>query len=188
MKQGVYDRLWFFILYAFLGWCIEVIYVAVEWGEVVNRGFLHGPVCPIYGFGMLIILFFLQRYSHNLPVLFFGSILLATALEFVVGYGLETIFHERWWDYSDMPLNIMGYVSLKFSLQWGLACVLVVKVVHPMIEKLVAHIPKKAGTVCLYVLLALLLGDLVITLLQLGVQTEQLRGGVLCLTQASIEL
>lgn len=130
-----------FYIYAFLGWCVEVAFAACYEGRFVNRGFLNGPICPIYGFGVLGVVLLLRPLSGNLPLLFLGSVAVTTLIEFMTGFVLEKVFHSRWWDYSDMPLNIGGYVCLLFSLLWGVACLLVLKLVHPLIDSLVQWLP-----------------------------------------------
>lgn len=124
----------FFLIYSFLGWVVEVAYHGVCQGVVVNRGFLNGPVCPIYGFGMLLILYVLLPISDNLLVLFLGGMLLTTAIELFGGWILEKLFHMRWWDYSKEPLNLHGYICLKFSLAWGMGVVAIVRIIHPMVH------------------------------------------------------
>src|SRR5690606_13878404 len=131
MSYTFVDYAWFFLIYAFLGWCTEVAYKAVTSGKFVNRGFLLGPLCPIYGFGMILLLIIFQPIKDNVLLLFFGAIIITSALEFITGYILEKVFHHKWWDYSDVPFNIKGYICLKFSLAWGLAAVFVIHIVHP---------------------------------------------------------
>lgn len=131
--EAMIQLLNFFLIYSFLGWVVEVVFHAVCLGVIVNRGFLNGPVCPIYGFGMLLILYLLLPISDNLLVLFFGGMLLTTAIEFIGGWILEKLFHMRWWDYSNEPFNIHGYICLKFSLAWGLGVVAIVRIIHPIV-------------------------------------------------------
>lgn len=121
----------FFLIYSVLGWITEVIYCAVNTGKVVNRGFLIGPVCPIYGLGMLLILYFLIPVSDNIFILFIGGMILTTSIEFLGGWILETIFNMKWWDYSDKPFNFKGYICLEFSVFWGLGVVFLVRLVQP---------------------------------------------------------
>ena len=113
-----------FFVYGFLGWCTEVAYVAVKQGKFVNRGFLNGPICPVYGFGVGVVVQFLTPVENNLVLLYISSTILVTAIEGITGFLLEKIFHNKWWDYSDQPLNIGGYVCVLFSLIWGVFCVL----------------------------------------------------------------
>lgn len=165
MPFTLYELLWFVLIYGFFGWCCEVVFAAVTTGKFVNRGFLNGPICPIYGFGMLIVLLCLHPVAENLLLLFVGAVILTSALEFVTGFLLEQVFHEKWWDYTDTPFNIKGYVCLKFSLLWGLAGTFIVRLVHPPIQKLVDWVPPTLGWSLLAVLLALLLADFIITLI-----------------------
>ena len=128
-----------FFVYAVLGWCAEVAFAAVNSGRFVNRGFLNGPWCPIYGFGVVIVVLVLTPVEENTAMLFAGAVVLTSALEWITGCVLEKAFHARWWDYSGLPFNIGGYVCLKFSLMWGLACVLVMRVLHPTVMFLIAR-------------------------------------------------
>ncbi|RHR06718.1 hypothetical protein DWX58_12220 [Pseudoflavonifractor sp. AF19-9AC] len=159
----MYLMLWIFFAYAFLGWCTEVSFAALVSGKFVNRGFLNGPVCPIYGFGVVIVLAFLEPLRHNLLLLFLGSVLLTSALEWVTGFALEKIFHQRWWDYSNEPFNLGGYICLRFSIAWGLACLFVVKILHPSILLAIRLIPKPVGIALLVILSLIMAVDLVAT-------------------------
>ncbi|MBR1561504.1 MAG: hypothetical protein IJ646_14820 [Clostridia bacterium] len=130
-----------FFIYACLGWGCEVAYAACKEGRFINRGFLNGPICPIYGFGVVGVVLALAPVQENMALLFLGSVVLTSAIELVTGWALEQIFHTRWWDYSDQPLNLGGYVCLVFSLIWGVACTVVVRWVHPTILAGVALLP-----------------------------------------------
>lgn len=163
MIAAIYNYLWYFLIYAFIGWCAEVCFAAAKHGTFVNRGFLNGPVCPIYGFGVVIVVAALTPLKNNILLLFVGSVLLTSALEWLTGFVLEKIFHQKWWDYSDMPFNLNGYVCLLFSLIWGFACLLVMDIFHPMVVKLVRLIPLWLGIILLSVLLALFVTDAVLT-------------------------
>ena len=158
------QMIWIVLVYSFLGWCCEVAFAAVRRGIFVNRGFLNGPVCPIYGFGVLIVLLVLEPVKDNLALMFFGSMVLTSALEFFIGFIMEQFFHDKWWDYSENPFNIKGYICLEFSLVWGAACVLVVDVIHPMIFKLICAIPEKLSLWLMVFFTAVLISDAVITL------------------------
>ena len=128
---------------------MEVAYAALNTGRFVNRGFLNGPYCPIYGFGVVIVVAALTPIKDNLLILFAGSLLLTSVLEYITGLVLEKIFHNKWWDYTNEPFNIQGYVCLKFSIMWGLACTFVMKLVHPAIYKAITVIPFVAGVAIL---------------------------------------
>lgn len=163
MPETFYEVAWIFIIYAFIGWCTEVSYAALELGKFVNRGFLNGPYCPIYGLGVLIVVAVLTPLKENLFVLFIGSCLLTTILEYLTGYILEKLFHNKWWDYSDLPFNIKGYVCLKFSILWGLACSFIMLVIHPLIFGFIHIIPKTVGIVLLFILMAAFISDGIVT-------------------------
>lgn len=165
MIFSAYQLIFFFFIYSFLGWCTEVIYAGVNSGKFVNRGFLNGPYCPIYGFGVVTVVLCIYPVKDNLPVLFFGSVMLTTTLEFITGFILEKIFNEKWWDYSDEHFNIKGYICLKFSLMWGLACIIVVRVIHPLIIKFVDFVPRLIGIIIISVFSAGILSDIIITVL-----------------------
>lgn len=152
----IYQLIWIFFIYAFLGWCTEVCYAATIRGRFVNRGFLNGPWCPVYGFGVVIVLSFLEPLKDNLLLLFLGSVVLTSALEWLTGFVLEKLFAQRWWDYSDQPFNISGYICLRFSLAWGFACVFVVKLLHPTVLLLIRVIPHFLG-VCLLTILGIIM-------------------------------
>ena len=160
---SLYQILAFFLIYSCLGWCLEVIYAAVSTGQLVNRGFLNGPVCPIYGFGMIIVLFTLSPLADNLLLLYIGGVILPSVLELVGGWALYKLYHTRWWDYSDFPFNIGGYICLEFSLLWGVGTVVVMKAVHPVIAGFVEMVPQMVGFVLMCILYACYAADVVVT-------------------------
>ena len=173
----LYRFIWIFFIYAFLGWCTEVSYAALVTGKFVNRGFLNGPVCPIYGFGVVIVLTFLTPLADNLLLLFLGSVVLTSALEWITGFVLEKLFHQRWWDYSDQPFNLSGYICLRFSIAWGFACMFVVKLLHPTVLLFIRIIPQALGVVLLVLLGAVMAVDLAATIsaiVKLNHRLEQL--------------
>lgn len=175
MPQNIYQAVWIFIIYAFLGWCSEVAFAAVNKGKFVNRGFLNGPVCPIYGVGMLIVVLCLWNLRDRPLLLFLGSALLTTALEFVTGFVLERFFHDKWWDYSDMPFNIKGYVCLKFTILWGLAASFIIGAIHRFIYMLIEKTPFVLGVILLAVFSAAFIADFIVTLTALVKLPKKLR-------------
>lgn len=170
----MYSFFWIFFIYAFLGWCTEVSYAALVSGRFVNRGFLNGPVCPIYGFGVVVVLACLTPLKECLPLLFLGSVLLTSALEWLTGFVLERIFHQRWWDYSDEPFNLNGYICLRFSIAWGLACLFVVELLHPTVLLFIRIIPHSLGWVLLGMMAVLMAVDLVATVRTIAKINRQL--------------
>lgn len=163
MPQTFYEILWIFVIYAFIGWCAEVAFAALTRGVFVNRGFLNGPYCPIYGCGVLLVIVAMDPLKHNLILLFIGSLLLTSVLEYITGFILEKVFHNQWWDYSDEPFNIKGYVCLRFSVMWGLACIFIIRIIHPAIYGFIQWIPKKIGIVLLAVIAVCFVIDLIVT-------------------------
>lgn len=159
------DLCCFFLIYSFFGWVIEVVFHAVTLGKIMNRGFLNGPVCPVYGFGMAVVLLVYNRVgSDNFFVVFLEGIILTTTVELIAGFILNRFFHARWWDYSDMPLNLNGYICPAFSIIWGLAVVFAVKLAHPAISAFtVGIIPTKILVPVMIFFYAVLITDTVAT-------------------------
>ena len=118
---------WFFI-YSFLGWVWESVYVSVKKRKLVNRGFINGPFCTIYGAGAVTIYLLLRPLRGNLALLYLGGVLTATVLEYFTGWIMEAVFHTRWWDYSSKKFNLHGYISLASSLLWGVFSILLFKI------------------------------------------------------------
>ncbi len=160
---GLYEAAAFFYIYGVLGWCVEVAYAAVKQGKFVNRGFLNGPICPIYGVGVVSVIYCLGEVRGSLLVLYAASIALVTVIEGITGFVMDKMFHHKWWDYSNQPLNIGGYVCLVFSLIWGVFCVFIMKVFQPVVSGAVVHIPIVIGLIVLSVCTAGMAADLYVT-------------------------
>ncbi|NLP26997.1 MAG: putative ABC transporter permease [Clostridiales bacterium] len=150
----------YFLYWSAFGWILEVIVRTLETGEFENRGFLNSPICPIYGFGVLIVYTTLSSIK-SIFILFVLSVLLCSIIELFVGLGLQRMFHAKWWDYSHEKFNYKGYICLKISLLWGVGCLLVVRTVHPAIIKLVTHIPYIVGNIILLIVSIMLIIDTV---------------------------
>ena len=168
MQYRLSDLFALFLIYSFLGWCVEVVFVAVTSGRVVNRGFLNGPVCPIYGFGMLSVLILLEPVSDSLPALFFGGMALCSGVELIGGWLLQKVFDARWWDYSGKPLNLGGYICLGYSILWGLAVVFALRLIHPPILAVVEHLPPRLELALEIVLYALFAADMTVTVIAIA--------------------
>lgn len=162
-----YNLLFYFLAYSFLGWCVEVIYAYKNQKKFVNRGFLHGPLCPIYGACVLSIILLCDNFKGNLFVLFIFATVLTSTIEYITAALLETIFKSKWWDYSDDPFNLHGRICLHFSLMWGAASVAIVLILHPIIAFIISLVPIQLGLVLFYLLLASLILDFTKTLLNL---------------------
>lgn len=173
MSLTIYQLVSFFFIYGFLGWCTEVCFQALSKGKLVNRGFLSGAICPIYGVGVVLVVWLLDPLAPHGLLLFAGSVVLCSLLEWSTGFALEKLFHQKWWDYSQEPFNIGGYICLRFSIMWGLACVFVVSIIHPTITWLVALLPHTLLLVTLLVLSAAFLLDCAATIkTMLGLNAE----------------
>ena len=161
--MSIYYSILYFFVYGFLGWCTEVIFAAFKQHRFVNRGFLNGPICPIYGVGVTLVIACLEAIQSNLLLLYISSVILVTVLEGVTGWAMDKLFHNKWWDYSKLPFNIGGYVCLLFSLIWGVACVFIVYFVHPLIHQVLSLIPHTAGIALIAILGIALLSDMIVT-------------------------
>ena len=135
------------IIYSFFGWVCETCYVSVKSGKFVNRGFINGPLCTIYGFGAVSVYVILKPFSDNLLYLYLGGVVVATALEYVTAVLMESIFHTSWWDYSDNKFNFQGRICLGASLGWGAFTVILFKVLHPFVESIVILYPVYVGEI-----------------------------------------
>ena len=145
MPYSFVDMGLYFFLYSGFGWLFETTYCSLETMSFVNRGFLNGPLCPIYGVGALLMFIFLlpiQRKIDSplvaLPTIFISGAVLATVVEYGTSVAMEQLFHARWWDYTKFPLNFNGRVCLFVSLVWGGFALLFVYIIQPQFEKLVA--------------------------------------------------
>lgn len=167
-----------FFLYSAVGWLCESVYCSVPARRFINRGFLSGPLCPIYGVGALLTVFLLEPIAWSLPLLFIGGALVTSALEYVTGWLLETIFHAKWWDYSHKKWNLHGRVCLHNSILFGLMCVALMRALHPALLRLVQRIPQGVLTPLCAVLCTAFAVDLVFSVrgaLQLRGKLEALQ-------------
>jgi uncharacterized membrane protein len=157
------EYIWYFIFYSFIGWVVEVSFQTIKKKVFINRGFLNGPWCPVYGFGMALIIILLSPIKKNIFFLFMGAFILTTILEYITGFVLEKIFSKKWWDYSKEPLNIKGYISLYFSLRWGIGVVLVMNLIHPLLEFFVFYLNNFLGNLLLLSIIISLAADFIVT-------------------------
>lgn len=130
-----------FFFYCLCGWIWESCYVSIRQGHWVNRGFLHGPLLPIYGSGAIIILLATIPVAEDLRLVWLFGMLAATVLEYVTGAAMERIFKVRYWDYSSQKFNLNGHICLTSSVAWGFFSILMVRFIHPPIARLLAQIP-----------------------------------------------
>ena len=131
-----------FISYAFLGWCMEVTCKFIQYKKFINRGFLIGPYCPIYGWGALAITILLKRYMEDPLVLFVMSTLICSIIEYLTSYFMEKKYHARWWDYSNKKFNINGRICLETLIPFGILGVAIMYGTNPILFKLYNQIPQ----------------------------------------------
>ncbi len=162
--------LFLFFIYCIIGWVWESIYESIRNKKLLNRGFLNGPYIPIYGFGGLGILFFLQGFQSDVFFslttlkVYLVSAVGASVLEYVTSYVLEKILKARWWDYSDYPLNLNGRICLIASLFWGVAAVGAINFINPALIKLFRQLSHDAVLVFVSVMCTLFVLDLAVTI------------------------
>ncbi|SEW23240.1 Uncharacterized membrane protein [Ruminococcaceae bacterium KH2T8] len=169
------DSMIMFFIYGFIGWIVEVIYYGVTEGKFINRGFLNGPHCPVYGLGFYGVIWFFSPLAHNFPVLFFGSAITATTVELLAGVILYWIFHLRWWDYTDYKFNFHGFICLRFSIYWGIACSLGVYMLHPTVMKLINFANGLTKYTVVSILSMILVLDIVVTVTSIFKFNERVR-------------
>ena len=161
---SIYQIFLLFIIYSFIGWTCEVLYCSIYQKKFVNRGFLYGPICPIYGCGALILFFFLMPLAYNVFLLFFSAMFLMSVLEYFVSWAMEKLFDTKWWDYSHYKFNINGRVCLLNSTLFGVMGVIAVKFVHPMVLKLIYSLNDFWTKTFAIILLSTFIVDLAFTL------------------------
>lgn len=141
------DFILFYSTYSFLGWLMETTYASIRQRKFVNRGYLTGFFCPIYGYGAVLILltsdWLIQSSLNQIAMLIWialASIAQMTVLEFITGFALERLFKLKWWDYSGKAFNLKGYICLQYSLLWGVLAIVLVMIVHPFISSMIVRL------------------------------------------------
>ena len=167
-----------FFIYSLAGWLIEMIPATIREKKFVDRGFLVGPYCPIYGCGVILITLLLQKYADDIVVTFFLSVIICGTLEYLTSYIMEKIFKARWWDYSNNKFNINGRICLETLVPFGIGGVLVLFVFNPFLEKIINLIPGLALHIVTGVLCVLFLIDCIVSfkiILNLKEMTKELK-------------
>lgn len=159
----VYHILNWFFIYSFIGWVWESSYVSIKERRWVNRGFVTGPLCTIYGFGAVSVYLFLWRISDNLLMLYIGGVVVATIIEYLTAFLMESIFHASWWDYSNEKFNFQGRICLMASLGWGLFTVILFYVLQPLVNMIVGLYSTQTGWTMVAVIVTLHTIDLIIS-------------------------
>lgn len=162
-----------FMIYAFLGWVMEVCCKFIQYNRFINRGFLIGPYCPIYGCGALLITLLLQKYSNDIVVLFILGMVICSILEYFTSYVMEKIFHARWWDYSTKKFNINGRICLDTMIPFGILGVLIVYFINPRLYNLFNEFNGVTlNIICIVILSIFLLDIFLSTIILISVRRE----------------
>ena len=176
MNPILYELLWFFFIYAFVGWIIGTVAAAVREKKFVDVGLLYGPLCPAYGFGGVAYAIFLTELKEHLFFLFLGGAILCFLLTLLTGFVLERIFHRKWWDYSRKRFQFGGYVNLPYAVVWGVLAVVWVQILYPRLSKLIERIPMLTGTILTWVLTGLMVINALLSGLAIGRYTQRQDG------------
>ena len=162
---GIDIRIYFllFMIYAILGWCMEVTCKLIQYKRFINRGFLIGPYCPIYGYGAILITFLLKKYTDDPIILFFMAIIICGTLEYLTSYFMEKIFKARWWDYSQKKFNINGRVCLNTIVPFGLLGLFIMYVSNPFFISKIQLLPEIWLNILFWTLLIIYIVDNIVS-------------------------
>lgn len=183
---SLYELLFWFLIYGVIGWVFESTLKSIEEGRFVNRGFLLGPFIPIYSCGVTLFILFLTpierlapikftlsflpeghqvlKFDYKFYIMFLAGGLICSALEYVVSFVMEKMFHQRWWDYTEYKFNTKGRVCISITYCWGALSIAAIHFIHPLIgQNITDHLPKKLGVIIMFILYAWLLADTIIS-------------------------
>ncbi len=161
-----YHIFYFFFLFGIAGWIYESSYVSIRNKKWINRGFLSGPIIPIYGVGATVVYMAFENYKGRYLLIFFGGIILASILEYVTSFLMEILFHAKWWDYSNVKYNIKGRICLSASIFWGILSVVLTEILGPLALNLIAFIKRPIGEYIGYIMVIIFLWDITVTVIQ----------------------
>lgn len=164
-KQIISKLFFIFLIGCVVGYIYEEIFYFVDDGILYNRGFLYGPYLPVYGTGALLIYLLLDKFKKKPLLLFLLSVILTGVVEYLTGYWMYAIYHKRWWDYTGLFLNINGYVCLRSVFTFGIASVLLMYVVIPLIDKLIKKLGNKISFNLSIIICFIMIIDLFLTIL-----------------------
>lgn len=163
-----------FLCYSFVGWVWETTYCSIKQRQFVNRGFLFGPICPVYGFGGMMIMYLLRPWADTWIPLFFASMFLTSLLEYMTSWGLEVLFHTKWWDYSQRKFNLHGRICLAGAVTFGVMGTLICHFVHPPLEQAILSLPYKTACIVAGSLFTVFIVDIAVTVKGLVDFTEHM--------------
>ena len=155
----LFMSMYYFFMYSFLGWLMESTLNTLKQKTFINRGFLLGPYCPIYGIGMGIIYLICSTLGTHPLLVFISGTFFATLLEYLTGILMEKLFHAKWWDYSPFPYNLKGYICLHVSLAWGLLSTVFICYINPLIQVTTKYILLTPGPIFLIILCIIFIVD-----------------------------
>ena len=160
----VYLYFLLFLIYSFIGWIMEICVTFYKSKKIINRGFLIGPYCPIYGYASIIMILYLNHYKDNPLTVFLLAVVICTFIEYIISYIMEKLFNARWWDYSNRKFNINGRVCLENSIWFGLLGTLLIYVVNPFLYNLISKMSDNVLLIVGSFLLIIFVIDLIISL------------------------
>ena len=167
MDNTFFHLLTYFVIYSFLGWVLESVVRTICERKIINTGFLIGPFCPIYGFGAIIMILFLDFFKNSIIVLFIMSLIALTIWEYIVGALLEKLFHTKYWDYSNHKFNYKGRICLTNSIAWGILGVLFIKYIHPFIIHIMQYVDFTYIAIIASVIALILFIDAIISIVKI---------------------
>lgn len=174
LGHSLTDLVLYFFFYSFAGWVMETTYCSISARRFVARGFLHGPVCPIYGVGVLLMVLFFRPLAGNVLLFYVVSTVCMSAWEYFVGWFLEITTHTKYWDYSNYRFNLHGRICLWVCLMWGVLSYVCVFWVHPPVAQFIDTLPLVMRNVLAIVLTVVILADAIITIRELALMTRVL--------------
>lgn len=168
--NNVQKMILYFFIYAILGWILETVFCFLKLGTFVKRGFLYGPLCPMYGFAAVGMIQMLKKVKTNTLGRFLICMIVFTAFEYIVAVILESIFGLKWWDYSNEKFNIQGRICLMYSIAWGIVGEIFIEKIHPFvkrkIDKCTALISKNIQAVLLYISVVVIIVDFLLSIIK----------------------
>ncbi len=157
----------YFLIFAVIGWLLETAFSFYALGHFTKRGFLFGPLCPIYGWGALILIIFFSTYKkHNIKLFIYAAIIFSV-FEYLVSFGMEAMFSLKWWNYTNEFMNLNGRISIFYSFAWGIIAILFINLIYPFFKKklniILSKIPYKVQIIGVYILFLTFLTDTILS-------------------------
>ena len=154
-----------FIIYSFIGYIIEMVYMSIDFKKITNRGFLCGPILPIYGLGAISMVYTLTKYKDDILVVFVLAAVICSILEYITSFILEKVFHNMWWDYYDYKFNLNGRVCLLNTVLFGIGGVLIICFANPYIDKFIKMFSYKTQFIIFVIMMILFVIDTIYSII-----------------------